>query len=149
MEQKLTLMTLGAVALTGLLASMAMPAERRKNGIAFALGWCVPGLGHLFLGKWRKALFFFIILGATYLSGLWITGFRTVGFDDNPFYFVGQYGSGTAMFLSSMLGKEKSFPRPDLPLGLYDPALLYVCVAGLLNLVVALSCFDAKPKESK
>lgn len=119
--------------------------KRWKTGVAFLLGWSVPGLGHLFLGRWKKAVFFFGALGATLLAGLWLTGFRTVGFDDNPFYFVGQYGSGLTMLVAALLaGKDKAYPREDLPLGLYDPGLLYVCVAGLLNLVVALSCLEAK-----
>lgn len=120
--------------------------KRWRTGVAFLIGWCVPGLGHLFLGRWKKAIFFFGVLGATLLAGLWLTGFRAVGFDDNPFYFVGQYGSGLTMLVATLLaGKDKAYPREDLPIGLFDPGLLYVCVAGLLNFVVALSCLEIKP----
>ncbi|MBI2900098.1 MAG: hypothetical protein HYY17_07925 [Planctomycetes bacterium] len=144
MERVIRLYVLAAIGLVFVLSVAMFSKDRRKNGVAFLLGWCVPGLGHLFLGRWKKAVFFFLTLGATYLFGLWLTGFRTVGFDDNPFYYVGQFGSGMTTLLASVLGKEKAFPRPDLSLGLYDPGLLYVCVAGLLNLVVAFNCFDFK-----
>lgn len=144
MESVIRTYVLAAVGLVFATSLVMFPKDRKKLGVGFLLGWCVPGMGHLFLGRWRKALFFFAVLGVTYVAGLWLTGFRTVGFEDNPFYYVGQYGSGMTMLLASLLGKEKAFPRPDLPLGLYDPGLLYVCIAGLLNLVVALSCFDVK-----
>ena len=73
---------------------------------------------------------------------MWLTGFRTVGFDDNPFYFVGQFGSGLTAFLGVLLGGVKAFPRADLPLGLYSPGLLYICISGLLNVVIMLNCFS-------
>jgi hypothetical protein len=81
MEQTIKVYVLAAVALVFALSMAVFSRDKRKNGIAFLLGWCVPGLGHLFLGRWRKALFVFAALGTTYLFGLWLTGFHTVGFD--------------------------------------------------------------------
>ncbi|HEV3027829.1 MAG TPA: DUF6677 family protein, partial [Planctomycetota bacterium] len=116
----------------------------RIKGVAFFLGWLVPGAGHVLLGKWKKGLFFFVILGATYLFGMWISGFRPVSFDDNPFYFVGQYGSGLTLLIAKLRGAEKAIIRPGLDPSWFDPGLLYVCVVGLLNLVVMLSLVDVK-----
>ena len=121
-----------------------LPKGERIKGVAFFVGWLVPGAGHVLLGKWKKGLFFFAILGATYLFGLWISGFRPVSFDDNPFYFVGQYGSGTTLLIAKLRGAEKAIIRPSLDPSWFDPGLLYVCVVGLLNLVVMLSVLDAK-----
>lgn len=120
-----------------------LPKGERLKGIAFFVGWLVPGAGHLLVGKWKKGLFFFAILGATYLFGMWIAGFRTVTFDDNPFYFVGQYGSGATLLIAKLRGAEKAIIRPGLDPSWFDPGLLYVCVVGLLNLVVMLSLLDA------
>jgi hypothetical protein len=114
----------------------------RIRAVAMLAGWLLPGAGHAVLGRWKKALFFLTVLSATYLFGLWITGFRPVSFDENPFYFVGQYGSGVTFALAKLLGPEKAFPRANLPVSWYDPGLLYVCVAGLLNLVVVVSLID-------
>lgn len=114
----------------------------RIRAFAMLAGWLLPGAGHAVLGRWKKGLFFLALLSATYLFGLWITGFRPVSFDENPFYFVGQYGSGATFALAKLLGPEKSFPRAGLPVSWYDPGLLYVCVAGLLNLVVVFSLID-------
>jgi len=121
-----------------------LPKGERVKGVAFFVGWLVPGAGHVLLGRWKKGLFFFAILGATYLFGMWISGFRPVSFDDNPFYFVGQYGSGLTLLIAKLRGAEKAIIRPGLDPSWLDPGLLYVCVVGLLNLVVMLSVLDAK-----
>jgi hypothetical protein len=132
-----------AVLLFILVIAFAKKGERIK-GVAFFVGWLVPGAGHVLVGQWKKGLFFFLILGATYLFGMWIAGFRPVSFDDNPFYFVGQYGSGVTMLIAKLRGAEKAVVGPSLHPSWFDPGLLYVCVVGLLNLVVMMSVLDAK-----
>jgi hypothetical protein len=129
------------LAAVGFMLAASRKGERIRAA-AFLAGWLVPGAGHLVLGRWAKGLFFLGTLSATYLFGLWITGFRPVSWDENPFYYIGQYGSGATFALARALGPEKSFPRLDLPVSWYDPGLLYVCVAGLLNLVVVCSLID-------
>ena len=117
---------------------------RRRRGLAVIAGWALPGAGHLLLGKWTKGFLFLGLLGGLYVTGLWIAGFRSVDWDENPFYHVGQYGSGLTMLGARVLFAAKSFPRPDLPLSWYDPGLLYVCCTGLLNLVVLLNLVEVK-----
>lgn len=134
-----------------LLVTIFMKKGERIKGVAFFLGWLVPGAGHVLLGRWKKGLFFFLILGATYLFGMWIAGFRPVSFDDNPFYFVGQYGSGVTLLVAKLRGAEKAIIRDGLNPSWFDPGLLYVCVVGLLNLVVMMSLLDprATPVEAR
>ena len=96
------------------------------------------------MGKWSKGLFFLGLLGGLWIAGLWIVGFKSVDWDENPFYFVGQYGSGLTMLGAQVLFPAKSFPREGLHLSWYDPGLLYVCCAGLLNLVVMLSLIETR-----
>lgn len=126
--------------------------QHRRTGIAFFLGWFVPGAGHLLLGRPVKAAALFLILATLYVTGFWLSGWRQVSFDDNPFYYVGQFGSGVTTLLGQLLAEPKAFPRDDLPPKWIDPALLYVCIAGLLNIVVTVAVFDAarppKPPEA-
>jgi len=140
----LLLLTLAVVGITTLTAFTMLPEGRRKHAFAFCLAWVVPGWGHLFLGRWKKAILFFCLLGFLHIVGLWLTGFRTVGFEDNPFYFVGQFGSGITALLGALLGSVKAYPRADLPLGFYSPGLLYICITGLLNIVVMMNCLDPR-----
>jgi len=143
--------TKGLLIVAGLiffLITIFMKKGERIKGVAFFVGWLVPGAGHVLLGQWKKGLFFFLILGVTYLFGMWIAGFRPVSFDDNPFYFVGQYGSGVTMLIAKLRGAEKAVVGPSLHPSWFDPGLLYVCVVGLLNLVVMMSVLDAKAPAS-
>lgn len=135
---------LAAMMLLGLVAAAILfDKEHRRTGAAFFLAWFVPGAGHLLLGRPVKAAVLFGILAALYVSGLWLSGWRMVSFDDNPFYYVGQFGSGITTALGRILAEPKAFPREDLPTKWVDPAMLYVCVAGLLNIVVTVGVFDA------
>lgn len=115
--------------------------SKAKILLAALLAWLVPGLGHFFLGKYIKALFFFGILTATYIAGLWMSGFRTVSWTDNPFYYVGHLGSGITLLLGTLLSFEKAAPLQD-KVSWFDPGLLYVCVVGMLNVLITLSIFD-------
>lgn len=132
------------VAIVFLTNIFSKEGERQRRAMALTLAWFLPGAGHIFLGKWKKGLFLFALLGATYLFGLWIVGFRAVSFDDNPFYYVGQYGSGATFLLSRLLGEVKAYPRPEMHPSWFDPGLLYVCVVGLLNLVLMMNVLDIK-----
>jgi hypothetical protein len=140
MEWKLVL---GAVAvLTCVIAALVKEGERRR-GVGFLLAWLIPGAGHVFLGRWKKGLCLLLLMASTYLFGMYVVGFRAVSFEDNPFYYVGQYGSGVTFLVAQVLGMEKAFPRQDNP-SWFDPGLLYVCVVGLLNLVLMINTLDLK-----
>jgi len=137
----------GVVLVLGLvvvLVNLFLKKGERIKGVAFFVAWLVPGAGHFLLGKWKKGLFFFLLLGATYLFGMWIAGFRPVSYDDNPFYFVGQYGSGITLLIAKLRGAEKAVVGTRFHPSWFDPGLLYVCVVGLLNLVIMLNTLDLK-----
>jgi hypothetical protein len=141
--RELRFLVLGFALVLVLVSTFLRKGERIK-GVAFFVGWFVPGAGHLLLGKWKKGLFFFGLLGATYLFGMWIGGFRPVSYDDNPFYFVGQYGSGVTLLIAKLRGAEKAVVGTRFHPSWFDPGLLYVCVVGLLNLVIMLNTLDLK-----
>lgn len=146
-----------ALALVMLLAmgasALLFDREHRKTAVAFFLAWMIPGAGHLLLGRPVKALALFLILAGLYVTGLWLCGWRHVSADDNVFYYVGQFGSGVTTLLGQLFSSPKAFPREDLPTNWIDPAMLYVSVAGLLNIVITVGVFDAarpaKAEEGK
>jgi hypothetical protein len=136
-----------AFALASAVAAASVGGTWRRS-LAFFVAWLVPGGGHVLMGKWRKGLFFFALLGAAYAFGMHIAGWRPVSFDDNPFYFVGQYGSGATLLVAKLAGAQKAVLREGIHPSWFDPGLLYVCVVGLLNLVVMLNILDLKPAPS-
>ena len=81
------------VLVAGVSFTLAKSGDRR-GALAFALAWVIPGAGHVAAGKWVKGIIFFLLLSGTFFIGLWIVEYRSVSFDDNPFYYIGQYGSG-------------------------------------------------------
>jgi hypothetical protein len=107
-------------------------------GVAI-LAWAVPGLGHLILGRWRRALAFFISVG-----GLAITGYLLRGnvFPQHATDAFGRLGffadAGTGVFYYL----ARFFERfgPDVSRALGDDGTRFIAAAGLVNL---LSAFDA------
>ena len=137
------------ILLAGYGLTLLFTEGQRRRGGAFLVSWLFPGAGHFVMGKWAKGGFFLALLGGLWLAGLWIVGWKSVDWDENPFYYVGQYGSGLTMLGAQVLFPAKSFPREGLHLSWYDPGLLYVCCAGLLNLVVMLNLVETKaPKPA-
>jgi len=106
--------------------------------VAMFLAWLIPGAGHLYVNKPIKAMLFFCVLFFIYLTGLWMTGFRTIWWSDNPFFFVGYLGSSSTLVASFFLGGGKAFPQEDM-VSLFDVGCLYMCIAGALNALVTLS----------
>jgi hypothetical protein len=140
----MTKFALLVVAFAIVLVNLLLKKGERIRGLALLVAWLVPGAGHVVLGRWKKGLFFFSVLAATYLFGLWIVGFRAISWEDNPFYFVGQWGSGATTYLAHLMSVQKAYPRGDLHPSWFDPGLLYVCAVGLLNIVISLNVLEVK-----
>lgn len=101
--------------------------------ITIVLGWIVPGLGQLYVGRPGKAAWFFLWVVGTYALGLYLTGFAGVHRDRESLWLIAQAicGGPTAAALW--------WTREVVPLArlvTYDVGLLYTGVAGLLNAIV-------------
>ena len=146
MPQNILIITVGVIGLMAAATAAFAPPSHKKVGAAILLAWLLPGLGHAFLGKWKKGLFFLGMLTLMHAAGSWLSGFRTVSFDANPFYYVGQYGAGVTTLIGKLLTHTPPASHP-FPLDIQDVGMLYVCVAGLLNLVILFNCFDVLPRS--
>ena len=112
-----------------------------------AVGWAIPGAGHLLGGRRGRGLFYLLAIGGTFVAGLWLANWRSVRFEDNPFYYAGQWGcGGIALVCHELLEPQR--PPAD-PLSWSDPGLLYICVAGLLNAVVVLNLLHLPGGDGK
>jgi hypothetical protein len=103
-------------------------------------GWFVPGLAHWYYGHRYKAALFLAIISVCLLSGLVISDFRAVRYADNPFYYIGQFGSGIGLLSNTFLISE--MPRGLIPLPYFEIGLLFTCVGGLLNLIILLNLYS-------
>jgi hypothetical protein len=124
----------------------AVAARRRKDlgraAVGVALGWLIPGAGHAWLGRVRKGALFFVLIAGLFAAGCLLAQGRTVTFDENPFYHIGQIGSGLTLGVTQWLASDGLPPMNGSSRPEADPGLLYMSVAGLLNLLLVLNLFD-------
>lgn len=131
-------------------ASTAQAARGSKTRGWFfgALGWLIPGLGHLLQKKLDRALAFFVSVmamgglgllmgGKLYAppfeggQGAFVTLLHVLG-------FLGDLGAGLLFFFSAAAGMGHEYM--DRALGDYG-TVFFLC-AGLLNLLTALDAYD-------
>lgn len=105
------------------------------------LSLMVPGLGHAFLKKWDRAAVFFGVITALFFLGL-----RLQGRLFNPEFpdlfailkFTADAGNGLLYWICWLQGLGAGDPSAYT----YDFGNVYIFVAGLLNMLVAVDAFD-------
>ncbi len=129
----------------------------KKRLAALTLGWLVPGLGHIYLGKHWKGVVLLVVLTLSSLAGLAMGRFRNVYFEPAHYQFYAEVGNGLFTILASAIAAvAKVTPVEKTASGGYlastlPIADLYLMVAGLLNFVAAANAFDlaGRQKEAK
>lgn len=127
----------------------SIPSGQEARGwMLGALGWAIPGLGHLFLKKYDRAAVFFVsvatmgLLGLAMGAKLYAPPFdRSQGFFVLLLHvlgFVGDLGAGALFVAARLTGLGQAYM--DRALGDYG-TVFFLC-AGLLNLLTALDAYD-------
>lgn len=127
----------------------SIPSGQEAQGwMLGALGWAIPGLGHLFLKKYDQAAVFFVsvatmgLLGLAMGAKLYAPPFdRSQGFFVLLLHvlgFVGDLGAGALFVAARLMGLGQGYM--DRALGDYG-TVFFLC-AGLLNLLTALDAYD-------
>lgn len=118
-----------------------------KLFLAFILSWLIPGLGYFLVNKRVKAIIMFVAIISLVIAGIILTDFRDVRIEDNPYYYLGRFGGG--LIWGGILLFLHPAPRGLVPFPYFDIGHLYLCVAGTLNLIIALSVFTPPPSVSE
>jgi len=112
---------------------------------AVALGWLVPGGGHLFLKRTGRGLLLLVTITAMFLCGLMMRGtmFQPQSGDllttlINTGGFVGDVCSGILYLLAVWLG----YNQPDAAGAVHDYGTKFLVTAGLLNLLAMVDVFE-------
>lgn len=111
-------------------------------GVAAAVaGWIVPGLGHLLVRRWSKAVVYFLCVGGLAWAGLAMRGgvfgpgaadvFDRLG-------FFADLGAGVFYFLAHQIQSA----GPDVAHATGDYGTRLLAAAGMLNLLTVLEVFD-------
>jgi len=125
-------------------------AEKEPVGIrvwapVVALGWLVPGGGHLLLKRTGRGVLLLVAITVMFLCGLMMRGtmFTPQG-DDlltvliNWGGWVGNVASGILYLMSVWLG----YAQPDVAGAVHDYGTKFLVTAGLLNLLAIADAFE-------
>ena len=109
--------------------------------IAAAAAWGVPGLGHLLLRRWGKALIYFLAVGSLVTAGMLMRGniFHSGGADAfETLGFLADVGSGIFYFLAPRIDSA----GPDVSHAAGDYGTRLIAAAGVLNMLCVLEAFE-------
>ena len=120
----------------------------KKSGLNPALAlliavaaWAVPGLGHLLLWRWRRAIVFFLTVGTLAFTGVTLRG-RLFSPDTGDFFdllgFLADCGSGVFFYATRWIENGGA----DVSRAAGDYGTRFFAAAGVLNLLCALDAFD-------
>jgi hypothetical protein len=131
--------------------------EKESPGIrawapAVALGWLVPGGGHLLLKRTGRGVLLLVAITAMFLCGLMMRGtmFTPQGEDlltvlINWGGWVGDVCGGILYLMTVWLG----YAQPDVAGHVHDYGTKFLVTAGLLNLLAMVDAFEiARGKKS-
>jgi uncharacterized protein DUF6677 len=114
-----------------------IPGEKSSlPAMVLIAGWLIPGLGHLLLGKWIRALLLFASIVGMFLVGLAMQGkIYQPGTGDilDILGFAGQLGLGLLCGLAHWLGWGAASSVNTLA----DYGTKFIVVGGLLNYIAA------------
>ncbi len=109
-----------------------LPAPPRSAFLAVVLGWLLPGLAQVYVGRPGRGLVMGAAICALFAGGLLLSAFTCVNPQTYELEFIAHALIGGPTALVLQLGP---FPAGGEPLALLDVGRLYCAVAGLLNLV--------------
>jgi len=102
--------------------------------------WIVPGLGHLLLRRWGRALVFFVAVGGLAVVGYGMRGEVFTRRSPDPFGALGFFAdvcTGVFYFLPRFLEAA----GPDISRAAGDYGTRFVAAAGLVNLLAVLEAY--------
>ncbi len=103
--------------------------------------WLMPGLGHLMLGRTRRAITFFLIVTGMFVLGLTLHGELFPLERSEPLTFLAglaEIGTGLPFFVAKLLGMGAG----EVTAVTYEYGYTFCIVAGLLNMLIMLDAYD-------
>jgi hypothetical protein len=103
--------------------------------------WLVPGLGHLLLGRWGRALLFFVAVGGLVVTGYLLRGNVFPPHSGDPFGtlgFVADAGTGVFYYFSRFFEAA----GPDVSRAAGDYGTRFIAAAGVVNVLAVLDAIE-------
>jgi hypothetical protein len=105
------------------------------------IAWFVPGLGHLLLHRWQRALAFFVAVGGLALTGYLMRGNVFAPHSEDPFGtlgFLADASSGAFYLLAHLFEKA----GPDVARAMGDYGTRFIAGAGIVNMMGVCDAFE-------
>jgi hypothetical protein len=100
-----------------------------------------PGLGHLLLRRWVRALVFFLVVGTLAIVGYRLRGYVFQYHDGDAFGnlgFLADAASGVFYYLAGFFEKSGA----DVSRAAGDYGTRFIATAGILNILCALDAYE-------
>src|SRR6516162_3452539 len=108
--------------------------------LAPAIGWLIPGAGHMIQKRWVRGALLFISIASLFLLGLAMQGriYKANGGDILDILgFVGNVGAGALYFLSLAM----DWGQGAIAFATADYGTKFMIVAGLLNFIAVADAY--------
>lgn len=109
--------------------------------IAAFLGWLLPGSGHLYLGRRKRAVVFFCIVVVVVIVGTQLDGNLYRIEPNQPLTVLGTFACA-GMGLPYLLLRFLLAYSGDIVARGYEYGTAFVLTAGLMNWLLVLDCWD-------
>jgi hypothetical protein len=120
-------------------AEPAQPAST-MSVIAPALGWLVPGAGHIIQKRWIRGALLFVSIGSLFILGLMIQGhiYKANGGDILDILgFIGDLGAGGLYIVTLAM----NWGQGAIAFAIADYGTKFMIVAGLLNFIAVADAY--------
>jgi hypothetical protein len=122
--------------------SKAVPAESisAMSVLAPAVGWLIPGAGHMIQKRWIRGALLFVSIASLFLLGLAMQGriYRANGGDIlDMLGFVGDVGAG-ALYILTL---ANDWGQGAIAYATADYGTKFMIVAGLLNFIAVADAY--------
>lgn len=125
------------------------PVSAGRRTLAVIAAWLIPGAGHLVLGRYGRALMFFVLIVGSFALGIALEGrlyWPMVSETPSMFHFdlisilwsFAQIGAGLCYLISYALGWGSN----PLPAATNEYGNTFMFLAGLLNYLIMHDAYD-------
>jgi len=121
-----------------MLARTGNAALSAKAAGDVALGWLVPGLGHVAQGRKLRGVVVFVLLVGLLTAGRRLAEGSNLSAERHVFYWGGQFIMGLPAIVGELVWGKL---RVDHDIAYVDVGLVFACVAGLLNVLAMIDVY--------
>jgi len=115
-----------------------------RSLLAALLGWLVPGLGHLVVGRPAKALYFAVLVLGLFGLGMFLGEGASVSAVRYPFHVYGQYGAAIPAWLAETYWGVVTTGRT---IDMLELGVVFTTVAGIMNVIVVVDAYETGRRD--